>query len=113
MYELCYLKKDENLKQEKYETLAERQNWTINKCLKNIKLREDEAVFYLAKKRNDFDFGFENLESNKVEAKDKEAITESKAKANIKKLTESTDLIEREKVLCTYHGVNVYLFNAL
>ena len=104
-YELYYLKKkkleDSKESSYTYKSLVEWKDWTMNKCLDNLKLKE--ARFHLLKKRNEI----EMQGPNRIEAK--EAVTEVKAK-KLSVQTNLNELEEREKILCMYHGLNVICF---
>jgi hypothetical protein len=107
-YELYYLAKQkvENSKQSalNYQSLVEWKDWTMNKCLDKLKLKE--ARFYLIKKRNEI----EMLGPNKIEAKEAQTELAAKKKTIFPQIGE---LEKREKILGLYHGMNVICFNSL
>ena len=101
-YELRYLqmkKQEERNKDQgemKLKSLSKYSDLTVDKCLEVIKLRT--AIFCMIKQNSKL------LKMGNKEAK--EAKVESKA-IDFKQIRYNEDLIEREKVLGMYHGLNV------
>jgi len=81
-----------------HKPLTEWKSWTIDKCVENLKLAE--AHFYLIRNNSRV------LDPSKTE------ITEVNTERKLTKLPQSThreDLVQREKILCKFHGLNVSL----
>lgn len=97
-YELCHLHK---LKaagklQLSFKSLIEWKSWTIDKCIENLNMKE--ARFYLVKSN-----------SALLDPARAEIVEESSERpvAKLPQVANTDDLVQREKILCTYHGVNV------